>query len=157
MTIRVRVSGALQTITGGKVKVAGVVRSLRSIKVMDGGTLRTVATFASPLSLSISPTSVAGTASSGTAVTVTTTTATATPSGGLGPFTYAWTFISKTGGDTPTAFSPSFATSAFQQANVAALENNSSVFRCTVTDSFGTTATADVTTSFVNFGASGGS
>lgn len=156
MTMKVRTAGAVQTITAAKVKQSGVERTVRSVKVMDGGTLRTVATFAPPMTLSVSPTTVSGTASSGSAVTVTTTTTTATPSGGSAPYTYAWSFVSKSGGNTPTALSPTFATSAFQQTNVAALDSNTAVFRCTVTDSFGTTATADVNLAFVNFGASGG-
>ena len=155
MTIRIRNSGSLRTITNGKVKVGGVVRDLRTIKVMDGGTLRTVAAFASPLSLAISPTLAGGLGESSTPVTVTTQAAVATPSGGSAPFTYAWSFISKTGGDTPTANSAAFSTSTFSQTNVADLDSNTAVFRCTVTDSFGTTATADVDLSFVNLGASG--
>lgn len=152
MSVKVRVLGALQTVTSAKVKTGGTVRTLRTIKVMDGGALRTVATFAAPLSLSISPSTVTGThySTSPAATTITTASATAAPSGGQGPYTYAWTFVSKTEGDTPTATKPAFATSAFKQTNVPAVADRSAVFRCTVTDSFGDTATATVTAQFIS-------
>lgn len=155
MAVKIRAAGAVKTITAARVKQSGVERPLRAIKVWDDGALRTVATFAPDLSLAISPPGVTGNAASNFPATVTTTLVTAIPTGGQSPFTYAWTFVSKSGGNTPTATSPSFASTTFKQTSVGAFDSNTAVFRCTVTDHFGTTATADVNLTFFNLGDTG--
>lgn len=63
---------------------------------------------------------------------VTTTSVTVTPTGGTGPYTYAWTYDS---GDTGfSANSPTSATTTFI-GSVASGEDKTAVWRCTVTDS----------------------
>jgi hypothetical protein len=100
-----------------------------AVQVLMGGAAR-------PLSASASPSSVSGsTASSGTATTNATT---CTASGGLAPYTYAWSRVS---GDTATsANSATSATTTFS-ANVGAVNNmRTSIWECTVTDALGHTA-----------------
>ena len=152
MSLRIQDAGSLRTITRGKIMVAGVLRELREIKVQDGATLRTVATFASTLSASASPTSASGAQSSGSPISVTTTPATVTPSGGLAPFTYIWARASGVLG--PVANSPNSATTSFT-STVDPGVTNVTVFRCTVTDAVGQESTADVTASFQNLGSGG--
>jgi hypothetical protein len=82
--------------------------------------------------------------------TITTNTVTATPSGGTGPYTYAWTLISHDGPVNPTATSAATAATAFTQTGVGPGEIYSAVFRCTVTDSLAATATADCTAHFAD-------
>lgn len=140
-------SGTLRTITRAWVKQAGVLRRLKTAKVMDGGSLRTVGIFADPLTATVSG-SASGTASGFSAATITTSSVTALPSGGQGPYTYAWAYLS---GDTATILSPTQATTAFQRsANPG--ETLEGTFRCTVTDAYGSTATADATATFSHEG-----
>lgn len=136
-------AGTLRTITRGYARLAGVTRTLKTAKVMDGGVLRTVAIFASPLSLTASPAGAANTYESfGMPLpqTLTTDLITAIPAGGLAPFTYAWAYLS---GD---VFSVSHPTGAGTYFNYTfnAFGFRSATYRCTVTDSVGSTATVDV-------------
>jgi hypothetical protein len=115
------------------------------VAVFHDGAWRNGAVFVPPLSLAVSPSDTGG----GNFVpgTITTGSVTATPTGGLAPFTYAWTRLS---GDPANPTAPTNATTSFSLfANDPA--SFSAVFRCTVTDSLGTTATADVPTFFEGF------
>lgn len=149
MAVRfVDAGSALQTITKLRIQDGGTLRNILRLKVMDadGVALRTVATFAAPLSLSISPSPTAGSsfASAGAPASCTTAPVTATPSGGLGPYSYSWTALSGDG----TINSPSSATTAFSYASIAP-DSASGTFRCTCTDSSGQSATADVSATFL--------
>lgn len=148
--MKVRTAGALKTITSAKVKVAGVVRTLRTIKVMNGGVLRTVAIFTTPMTASVSPTSVTGSTRIAEPTIVTTAGATASPSGGTGPYTYSWVRVSYAGGAAPTITASTNATTAFKQASDLSYNTYTAVFRVTITDVFGQTDTADVAASFYN-------
>jgi hypothetical protein len=88
--------------------------------------------------LTVSPASLA---KFGTTSTLTTDTTTATPTGGVGPYTYAWTNVS---GATLTVTASTSATTAFQATGLAVGEARDATYRCTVTDSTAATATADV-------------
>lgn len=144
MTVKIQDAGTLRTITGLKVRVGGVTRTIRQIKVMDGGTLRTVATFSSALSVSISTVAEA----IGSSSSLTTNSVTATPSGGTAPYTYAWTLVTNGGRNASTAGSPSLATTNFTKTGLVPTDVVTDVWRVTATDSFGQTATADVTATF---------
>ena len=72
--------------------------------------------------------------------TATTGTVTVTPSGGTGPYTYAWTNVS---GDTFTPTIPTGATTAFS-ITVAVDDVKTAQYRCTVTDSLAATYAVDV-------------
>lgn len=154
MTFQVLDAGTLRTISAGQVKVAGVMRPLRFIKAMDGGSLRTVATFIQPLTVSANDAGGNGDGTEGTTVS-TTIASTATPSGGLGPFTYAWTLIANGGGDASYANTPSAASTTFNKGNVPASQIYADTWRVTVTDSLGSTATADITVTFRNISSGG--
>lgn len=140
----------LRAIATMKVQDGSVLRRIIRMKVMDadGTTLRTVATFVQPLTLAISPSEGGGQGynGGGNPTTVTSGAETATPSGGLGPYTYAWTQLS---GDTMTIGSASSATTTLT-AVVASGVPKQGVFRCTCSDSSGQTATADVTITLIN-------
>lgn len=69
-----------------------------------------------------------------------TSTATVTPSGGIGSYTYSWT---KTSGGAITANSASAASTTFA-GTLALGESIEAVYKCTVTDSTGSTAEISV-------------
>jgi hypothetical protein len=71
---------------------------------------------------------------------VTTNATTVTPTGGTGPYTYAWSLVS---GDTFTVNSPTAATTTFT-TGLTTGQDKSAVYRCTVTDSLLAEATATV-------------
>lgn len=137
--MKVRVGGAWKDIAGASVRVGGSWRRLQAIKVYSDAAWRDVATFSSPLTLALS----AGTVTkAGTSSTVTTTLQTlAIPTGGQGPFTYAW--VKQDGGNI-TATQPALAGTFFRATAMAVDEARSATFRCTCTDAFGASATADV-------------
>lgn len=143
MTLKIQDAGTLRTITRLAIRQAGVTRQIKTLKVMHGGVLRTVAVFASPLSLSASPAGSSNTYESfGLPLpqTLTSDLITAIPSGGLAPFTYAWAYLS---GDTFTVSHPTSAGTYFSHT-FNSFGIRSGTYRCTVTDSVGTTATVDV-------------
>lgn len=74
-------------------------------------------------SASISPAVATGTGK----VNITTNSVTCTPSGGVAPYSYAWSFVE---GDAVTVISPTSASTAFRSNTTSG-----SVYACTVTDS----------------------
>lgn len=101
----------------------------------------TVSITRAAMTASASPTSLY---KSGIGTNQTTASTTVTPSGGVSPYTYAWTKLS---GDAITADSASAATTTFSATALFSGEARDATFRCTVTDSTGgtpLTATADV-------------
>jgi hypothetical protein len=143
--MRVRTGGAWRPVTSGRVRVNNAWRTLTRAMVYHDGAWRDGAVFTPPLSLALnSGSAFAFTVPPGTAVT---DPITATPTGGLGPFTYSWTRIA---GSVGTAATPNSATTTFSQF-MGASETVSATFRCTVTDSLGSTATAEVEVTFSAF------
>ena len=140
---KVRVSGALKDISGGKVMFGDALKALSRVAYYDGTNVVDLATFSPPMTAAASFDSATGSTSGDS--TATTNSITVTPTGGTAPYTYAWT---KTSGD-GTVVSPTKATTRFSQF----LENNtaaSGVFLCTVTDSLGATASDSVTANFIS-------
>jgi hypothetical protein len=136
--------GVLRTITRMRVLDGANLRTIVRMKVMDSDdtTLRTVATFAQPLTLG------AVDVYQGASQSILSGSSTATPVGGLGPYTYAWSYLS---GTAMTVTGASAATATFTSP---ALDPGQSVFahyRCTCTDSSGQTATKDITVVFEFF------
>lgn len=100
----------------------------------------------SPLSASVS--NVVGfNSGAGSSGTVTSTTdAEATPSGGVGSYTYSWELISSDQGAAQSIVGGSTTASpTFRATNVSQSFQSISVWRVTITDGAGSTATADCT------------
>lgn len=133
--MKIRAGSQWREILTGKAYINGAWRTLAIGKAYVGGAWRDIADFVAPLSLEITPSFGAWTGTS----TVTTGAHTATPTGGLAPFTYAWVKLS---GDAISITSPTHAVTTFS-GNVDS-GDLTAVFRCTVTDSLGTTATDDL-------------
>jgi hypothetical protein len=82
----------------------------------------------------------------GTAGSETTPAAVASPSGGLAPYTYAWTF--SVGGASIVITSPTAASTTFSASGLSSAgETRSGTAVCTVTDSLGQTGTCSVSVS----------
>lgn len=97
----------------------------------------------SPLSLSLSPTSLTKGGDAGGAP-VTTNPVTGTASGGAGGYTYAWSYIS---GDLFTIDSPTSATTTFTYAPEF-VQAYVGTYRLTVTDAAGATTFQNMTVTF---------
>jgi hypothetical protein len=91
-----------------------------------------------PLSISISPASIANLRLG--AGSLTSDPATGTGAGGSGGYTYAWTYVS---GDSYTINSPSSATTTFT-TTLASEQIKTGTYRCTVTDSASNTASSTI-------------
>jgi hypothetical protein len=137
--------GVLRTITRMRVLDGANLRTIVRMKVMDSDdtTLRTVAVFAAPLTLSAP-----GVFDAGFDANVRSGSSTATPSGGLGPYSYSWTYVS---GTVMTVTGASTATASFQSPTLTPEQGVSAIYRCTCTDSSGQTATADIGVEFLFF------
>ena len=83
----------------------------------------------------------AATGTTTTSGAVTTNSVTVTPTGGTGPYTYAWAYVS--GDAVFTATSPAAATTTFS-GSVAAGEDKTAVWSCTITDSLAATAAVSI-------------
>lgn len=145
MTVKAQQGDALLTMTGLRVRIGGVLKTVLSGRVMIDDELKSFYTAASEeaLSLSVSPESAVRV---GFNSTVTSLAFTATPVGGTAPYSYAWTIVSYTGA-LPTALNPTFASSSFRQTGLVEGDSNPCVVRCTGTDAIGAVAsdTAEIT------------
>lgn len=148
--MRVRDGGAWRELDSGMVYVEGAWKRLVEARAYDSDAWKTVATFIPPLSAAITPSVVAGSVTG--AGTATSNAATATPTGGSAPYSYSWARI---GGASGAANSPTSATTTFSKT-LGNGDETSELFRCTVTDSFGTTATADIIVTFNSLFIGGG-
>ncbi len=122
-----------------------------TVRRWDGSAWVVVFPIAIPLSVSLDSTSAQSTFVNSPAANTppdrlltTSPNSVATPSGGTPGYTYSWTRIS--GSTAITAGSPTSASTSFS-GTVPVSGAISAVFRVTVTDSVGATATADVTVS----------
>lgn len=134
--MRARISGAWKEVPAATVRVDNAWKTARRIEAYIAGAWEEVASFIPSLSLTAD--SVFG---DDTGTTVISTASAAVPSGGLAPYTYAWTMLT----GTATALSPTTALCRFSESGLAAEEMRTSTARCTVTDASGQTATADIT------------
>lgn len=144
-------TGAYRTITRLRVRDGSITRLIRTVKVMDanGVTLRTVASLAPPLSLSINPSTVSGSVNTALPTPVTTSATTATPSGGIGPYSYAWA-VEQPDYGVVTIGAPTNATTTFTHTRTNLGDLVFALATCTVTDGLGQTASANVTARFTN-------
>lgn len=109
-------------------------RDIQQLWARDSNNVpRLIFSVAPPLSASAAPGTVSGTTlGTGSAIT---DPATCTPSGGTPPYTYLWQVTSFDGPVTPTAVTPTAATTGFRQTSIGIGESYSAVLRCFVTDS----------------------
>jgi len=147
MPLKVYVNGAAKDPASATVRVLNATKTVRRIEVYDGA-WKVGHSFIGPVSLSISPTEVSAEGDGGGLRNLETPLVSATPSGGLGPFTYAWT---RTGGTTASATSPAAANTSFLKTSVPPGSTPfTATFQCLCTDSLGQTATATCTATFRN-------
>ena len=148
MPLKVIANGATKDAASAKAVVGNAQKRVTRIDAWNGSAWKVAQSFATSLTLSVTPTA-SGTGASSGVVTVSSSTATATPTGGVAPFTYAWT---KTSGDTLTVNSPTNASTTFSAA-VGPEEIKGATYLCTATDSLGSTATGSVNVIITNNGA----
>ena len=145
MPLKITVGTAEKDAAKGEVTVANAQKRMTRIEAWNGSAWSIVQSFAPPMSLSVTP-SVSGTSSSPSGGIITSAAAFASPVGGVGPFSYAWTKVS---GDTLTLTTPNNASTNFR-ASVGPNDNRFAIYRCTATDSLGTTAFADTAVTLTN-------
>lgn len=145
--MRVAIGGVFKTVDSIKISAGGVWKPVNSTRVSIGGVWKTGETFAPPITLAITPATVRATGIGLGPDTLYTDPATAMPTGGAGPYTYAWTRLTGSG----AATTPTAATTTFS-ALVPAGTIITGTFRCTVTDALGSTAIASVNARFDNLG-----
>jgi len=125
-------------------------RTITQMWIRDpSNTPRLVYSTSPALSLAASPNPTSGGSYGGSPAT--SDSVTATPTGGTGPYTYAWTRTSYTSGTAPTITSAATAATTFVQTGMTPGSDQSAVFRCTVTDSLAATAYVDVNAYFFDF------
>ncbi|NRA41704.1 MAG: hypothetical protein HRU21_05265 [Pseudomonadales bacterium] len=140
----VRDEGAWGEVTRARVYVDGGWRELNEVQAYEDNAWRIAAEFVDPLSVTITPSETFGRSS--TNGFVVTAPVSATPSGGRGPFSYEWSFVSGSQGAITSPLTASTAFSLFLPEGASA----EAVYRCTVTDNLGTVATSDVTAFFLD-------
>jgi hypothetical protein len=136
--MKVFLGGSWREVTTRRAYVGGAWRRVTRRMAYIGGAWRTVATFLTPLSSSTSVSMVFGDGGGFTVTTVLSDTVTVTPSGGLGPYTYAW---SKTGA---AALSSTNSATVYVSQALSKSASSSGTLSYTVTDSLGATASGSV-------------
>lgn len=152
MTQEAYIGGAWREVSYGEVYLFGAWRRLLYGEAYIGGNWVNIAAYTSPLTVTITPASTNGSSGDNSPVSVVTPNVTASVSGGLAPYTYAWTNVVNGGGTASSAIQPTMATTAFIKPSVPAATGYTDTLRVTVTDSLGRTGTADISVDFVNVG-----
>ena len=101
-----------------------------------------------PLSVTADGVSGYDTGPSNSGFVTSTTSTNTTPSGGVAPYTYAWTYISTTSGNTPSISSSTAQNPSWTGNQVDAIDGIST-WRVTVTDSGARTAYTEITVTLV--------
>lgn len=128
--------GARRTVAKARVRHGGVLRELKTVKVMHGNALRLVASFIQPLVVAASNTG------NFPGYGPTTRPSTTTVTGGLPPFSYSWAILTGSATiNTPSASSTSFTKPDF-------VHGDEVIARVTVTDGAGSQAQATMTASW---------
>lgn len=125
---------AWREIVSGKAFFNNSWRTLTIGKVFKGGAWQQIFSFVPPLSVAVSPTSFSA---SSRGSNIASKSLTATPTGGLAPFTYAWTVTSTTA---PVTLSGASTANVTVSGDVSVVDTITVSLSCTVTDSLGTTA-----------------
>lgn len=150
--MKVSIGGVLKEVAAIKVAIGSTWKAVANTKAVVGGVWKAGETFTGGsggggdgggFTLGISPASAYGYSNTSP---VTSESVTVTPTGGVAPFTYAWTKLSGSG----SINSPTTATTTFN-ANVPDGDSLIGNYRCTATDAIGSFATADCDVEFFNF------
>ncbi|MES2782580.1 MAG: hypothetical protein V4657_07280 [Pseudomonadota bacterium] len=143
MTIIIRdAANTPRTITAIQVRDAtNTPRTISEMWARDSNNVpRLVFSLVPPMTASATPNTVFGfTSGTGTATSDSTT---VTPVGGLAPYTYAWTLLTFGSAITPTADSPTSATTTFTQTGIGIGDSTFAEWQCQVTDSSASPYTA---------------
>jgi hypothetical protein len=136
--------GTIRTASALKFMDAGrTIHSARTIKFKDATTLRTIATFTTPMTVSVSSPYLLA---SGAGSSVTTDALTATPTGGTAPYTYLW---SRVGSCTIT--NTTSASTTFSEFGLGFSEDRISTVTVTATDSAGQSNTDSATVEIIRY------
>jgi hypothetical protein len=146
MAVQVRKGGVWQTITGAQVFANGAWRALVAIQIFANGAWRQVGNFTTPAgggaAITVSLTD-PGLSTVGPSSTLTSAAMHATPSGGVAPYSYAWSIVSADPGPTFTINSPALASTTVTAASIGPIGSNvACTIKCVVTDSLGNTGTS---------------
>lgn len=141
--MQVRLNGSWPTITSAKAYLNGDWRTLINGKAYVSGTWRDIANFAQALSsLTITPNPANYVSDTSGTFSVSPG---ATPTGGIGPFTYAWSIVTSSGLTGLSLSNAAYATVTFNATVVGGQgSSGTATLSCTATDSLGATATATV-------------
>lgn len=148
MSAQVFIGGSWRNITGGKIFLGGSWRNITRGKIYKGGAWLDGPAFTSTLAVVDMPSIVNVSGSSASPITLDSGVITATPSGGVPPYSYAWSIINDLGPAMTLSSTATASTSA--HAVLSAGDFAQSALRVTVTDSIGSTATADATVTLSN-------
>lgn len=144
MPLKVVVGGVEKGAERASVIVNGAAKRATRIEAYNSSAWKLVQSFAPPISLTTSPSSLNASVNSASVAAVITENCTAFVTGGTGPYTYSWV---QTSGPAASIYSPTSATTKFAMA-LGPGSSESAQFTCTVTDSNGLNAAA---TAFVTF------
>lgn len=158
MKIAVHSGGVTRTVAAMHVRVGGTTRAVARAWLRDNGALKQF--FASmdsqsggstnsPSGITVSPTGATGFANSAGTTMARSNTVTVTVTGGVAPYTFAWTYVS---GDVVTCNAPTAAATTFS-ATLSASESRYAEWKCRVTDAAGVVAdSATVPVTLQNIG-----
>lgn len=132
-------------VTAMRVMVNGELRPVAAVSILRAGVLRKAADFRPAFTAQADPDYVRGTRPAGRTGPVFTASTTAMVTGGTSPFTYSWQRIS--GDEQLAPASPANATTSFTTRSQGDYET---VFRCTIGDATGKSATTDVIASITD-------
>lgn len=149
--IRVRIPSGAKIVSVMHVLTGSGLQDASVMWVRTESGLRRIFTVSGSMTATASPASVTGFAALAGSATITTNSTTVTPSGGSAPYTYAWAKNSGTGGTWSIASATSD-TTKFTCSGVAGDTDYTAIFRCTITDATGGTATVDVQADVSNLG-----
>jgi hypothetical protein len=143
MTMLSRIGGEFKTITGAKVFAGGAMRTIVAIKGFIDGAWRDLANFTVEPEVSgftvSAPSSVSAVAALSS---IQTDLVTLTPSGGLAPYTYAWTALGV------TISRPSSASTRFTATQMQFEEEREVTATCVVNDALGSTVIVTIPITF---------
>jgi hypothetical protein len=146
MPLKAIVNGVEKGAERMEVTVGNAQKRVVRVEAWNGSAWKVAQSFAPPISLSASPSSLNAVANSASVVAVVSDPTTAIVTGGTPPYTYLW---AQTEGPAASIYSPTNATTRFAMA-LGPGSAESAQFRCTVTDKNGLTAQALVFATFSN-------